>query len=661
MALLQADGSYNLERGTDRGDEQDIWVGYAAMGRPASIGPSSSVWDSSGLSGLGGPHPNTDSYQGGEVRRTGVRVYNVSPSGPTMTFKIDLEDDGDREEAGSEENREREVVTTIKGGYVNYGVMFNIIAEDGDANSGGAGGVEVTGLDIHTRLEGPNSVHVKVYSKAGPHSGYEDRPEAWDVTCDTASSPSSMGLDGKGLFKRTSIPSSLFRPVPIPPGSTASFYVSMDTKDLIYSEGEMFLGILAENNDLRVLEGIALGGPGPFSEAFRPRIFNGSIRYRVLSDGDAETVEPVTTRHKENPPEGTQELITPFDGGNGSYGSMFDIRSSPYASVTITSLAIHSRIPSGTDLGVEVYAKPGSYRFHESNAASWVRICCGDAVIGSAGSMSQSVLPPHVFDPVTIGAGEVRAFYVTLRTPDLRYTSSREVSYLHSDDWISMEGGVGIGGYPFGGGESAVYRSRAPNVAIMYTASAAQRTIGITRNGDSELVTALDGTTKSRGIMFDVRAAGGGDVIVTSLDVRTGAARESKVDVTVYARRGSHVGHERTPDSWTEICCRGRGAEGMGPDVRTALPSELFTPIHMAFGEVHSFFVVLGSPNLLYTTPPLPMTATTVRPSVGDVHRSDGHVEVLVGTGVGDFPLMAYTDTYKPRIFDGAVRYYPLT
>ena len=71
VALLQADGNYNLEKGNNRGDSGDTHHGAGVD----AIGP-----------GPGG-HPNTDSYQdGSNIFQTGNTITNISNSGANMTF-----------------------------------------------------------------------------------------------------------------------------------------------------------------------------------------------------------------------------------------------------------------------------------------------------------------------------------------------------------------------------------------------------------------------------------------------------------------------------------------------------------------------------------------------------------------------------------------------
>jgi len=70
VALLQADGNFNLEKGNNRGDAGDV---HHAAGVDA-IAP--------------GPYgyPNTDGYQSGRITNTGHTIYNISSSGSVMTF-----------------------------------------------------------------------------------------------------------------------------------------------------------------------------------------------------------------------------------------------------------------------------------------------------------------------------------------------------------------------------------------------------------------------------------------------------------------------------------------------------------------------------------------------------------------------------------------------
>ena len=79
MALLQADGRYDMELGAlNKGDSFVLFHG----GGVNSIGPSGTS--------AGSPYPNTNAYQNGNIIDTEVTISNISASGQTMTFDITL-------------------------------------------------------------------------------------------------------------------------------------------------------------------------------------------------------------------------------------------------------------------------------------------------------------------------------------------------------------------------------------------------------------------------------------------------------------------------------------------------------------------------------------------------------------------------------------------
>jgi len=71
VALLQADGNFNLERGHNRGDGGDVWHGAG-------------VYEINGST-----NPNTDTYQGGTVGASNNRIYNISASNSNMSFEYE--------------------------------------------------------------------------------------------------------------------------------------------------------------------------------------------------------------------------------------------------------------------------------------------------------------------------------------------------------------------------------------------------------------------------------------------------------------------------------------------------------------------------------------------------------------------------------------------
>jgi len=78
VALLQADGNYNLEKGNNRGDAYDTWHAGGNNEITVSNDP------------LTGPFPNTDAYQGNVFVQTDNRIYNISTAGSSMTFSFSI-------------------------------------------------------------------------------------------------------------------------------------------------------------------------------------------------------------------------------------------------------------------------------------------------------------------------------------------------------------------------------------------------------------------------------------------------------------------------------------------------------------------------------------------------------------------------------------------
>lgn len=72
VALLQADGNYDLEKGINNGDRMDY---YSANSQQLLPGGQRN-------------YPNTDSYQFGELTSTGISIVDISKSAELMTFRV---------------------------------------------------------------------------------------------------------------------------------------------------------------------------------------------------------------------------------------------------------------------------------------------------------------------------------------------------------------------------------------------------------------------------------------------------------------------------------------------------------------------------------------------------------------------------------------------
>lgn len=80
LALLQADGSYDLERGRNTGDSGDLWH---SLSKQPSLGPGNQSGNANATI-----YPNTNSYQNGIIMTTGLVISDFSKSGETMTFHV---------------------------------------------------------------------------------------------------------------------------------------------------------------------------------------------------------------------------------------------------------------------------------------------------------------------------------------------------------------------------------------------------------------------------------------------------------------------------------------------------------------------------------------------------------------------------------------------
>lgn len=69
VATIQADGKFHIELGYSAGDKQDFWTQNMTLKS-------------------GGTFPNTDSYQGGILKATGIEITVISRNQFIMSFTI---------------------------------------------------------------------------------------------------------------------------------------------------------------------------------------------------------------------------------------------------------------------------------------------------------------------------------------------------------------------------------------------------------------------------------------------------------------------------------------------------------------------------------------------------------------------------------------------
>lgn len=84
VALLQADGRFDLERFEDAGDSTDLFHGTEIAG----IGPDGPIVSPKAMTEHDEEYPNTKSYQGGRIENGELTIHNISPSATEMSFEV---------------------------------------------------------------------------------------------------------------------------------------------------------------------------------------------------------------------------------------------------------------------------------------------------------------------------------------------------------------------------------------------------------------------------------------------------------------------------------------------------------------------------------------------------------------------------------------------
>jgi len=593
VAVLQADGRYELEKGLNRGDGTDVWNDQSLS---ASIGPSLTQF---------GRHPNTDSYQDGVIKQTGVTISDISSSSSKMSFYVTLSSSDPSNNlvippsntAISESNIPEVLFTTMEGGNGSYGVMFEI-------HSTHTHSIIVRNLSFQTRSRG--RLRVEAYTKVGSHLEAEE--SQWTLVADVV-------VSGMGYLKLTSIPDVDFDNVRILPGATQSFFIFLDSPDMRYSatSPDEFLEPFVSNSYFEIITGSGIGR-GKFQQLFSNRIFNGEVRYSV-ENGFSPRSNMLTTTYNDN---------------NGNYGSMFDVK--VLKSVVITGIDVHVQIIGSVK--VEVWTKIGGHKSYEQNQDLWTKIIATN--IEGRGTGQPTLIPVRDFIHLEVNEGETHAFYITFRTFDLRYTNGE---WPVSNEHLQILTGSGVS-YPFGNS----FYPRSFNGALHYQVNGNSdespklkgTDISPKSNDMDSLITSYQGGNGSFGCMFDIVAEN--EIIIHSLEVHTRLTQATWI--SVYTQKGGHT----EPPDWGKPIFK-REVVGQGNSNHTPLPNEYFTPVRVMKGEVQAFYVTLRSPDLRYTN----------GISLGRTYSSNSDLSILEGTGVGSYKK--FDKLISPRVFNGVVHY----
>ena len=342
---------------------------------------------------------------------SGLGKAYFESSFPSRVFNGEVRYSTDKKEKSSSQT----IVTTFDDNNGSYGQMLTVKAFQS---------ITISSLDIHTNLT--TKLTVEIWTKEGKHTTFEGQEKVWTRHI------MATDIIGQGLGKPTIIPNEIFPPIEMREGQERSFYIVLDTPSLRYTNGDLPFS----NQHLKIDTGSGI--VGRFGRSYYPRTWNGRIHYN-LGTLHTDNLLPLDNTRSES------QLVTTFQSGNGSFGCQFDILALSH--ISILNFDIHTR--SNGLISVEVYSKEGSYVGYETDSQVWGEPIFRGNIYGQ-GAFSRTTIPQDSFDPVHIDQNQTRAFYITLNTPDLRYTNGESFGEVVAyDSNLKVFRGSGIATYKF--------------------------------------------------------------------------------------------------------------------------------------------------------------------------------------------------------------------
>ncbi len=140
------------------------------------------------------------------------------------------------------------------------GNMFDLVALND---------ITITGFDINMAA---GTQTAEIYHRVGGYAGHETTSTSWALV---------------GSTSVTSTASDVATPVPLTmsinanAGETHSFYVTLTSGSMRYTNGTSEGAVYAADDNAQILEGV--GKAYPFGATFRPRVWNGTVHYDALT------------------------------------------------------------------------------------------------------------------------------------------------------------------------------------------------------------------------------------------------------------------------------------------------------------------------------------------------------------------------------------------
>jgi hypothetical protein len=398
------------------------------------------------------------------------------------------------------------------------------------------------------------------------------------------------------------------------------------------------------------------------------------------------------------------ELETTFDDNVGSYGNMFDIKTLG-GEISIYAMDIYVDLTK--PVNYEIYTKPNSFKDDNGKLSlkAWTLVKKG-AVVGT-GRHSGTLIRDFSLGNLTMAPNEVRAFYVTLDSSDLRYRDiAQEMPaavvgdlYIDNED-IAVYVGVSLNGFPllpstqfFGKrvwsgrfyyeAQRACIPSASPSMVELPSISPSSYPSTLTPTfqptlepsespsataptllptleisaapsriepdewmcpNNKVLQTAIDGGTGAYGNMFTVTAKRE-PVKITTLSLHTDY-EGGNITAIVYTRLGDFIGYENEPRAWRKISQS--TFRGAGHGFFSKIPPEDFEPLYLFANDTVSIYITLTTADMRYSR---------TNGTLGSSIASNDYIDVSAGVGVADYPFASEFFLYAPRVFNGAIHF----
>lgn len=563
VALLQADGNYDLEQAHNRGDKGDLFHAEGV----AELLPSLRN---------GSRYPNTDAYQGGIVRSTGIAIIDISSSSDEMQFSIvfDNEKSSSPIESPTVQEQVLELKTLFEGNNGASGVMFDVVPLQG---------IHLVGVSVY--MYSLEKVGIEIFHKQGSHVGFERDLNAWVKV-------SEQQIQGNGFDESVDV---TIPHIPLLSAEPIALYITLTTDDrLSYTEGTGTGSISASNSHMQIIEGV--GKSYPFAKTYRNRQWNGALRY-VLNDTLDERLILASTWNKTWEPTSiltstlsSQKLVTTFVGGSEQAGHMFDVLA--FRDIFVTSFDLHISVTD--EVVVEIYTKVDSYSGVETVCDAWTTIA--SIQVQGQGRGTPTPLPPHSFPPIPLSKFLVHSFYITIRTSDssgMQYLrGSGSGSLVASDEFLAVFEGIGKGYLYAETVQDCIW-----NGIIHYLPETINPRDPVSTSSTAvSLPATIVESSHVAGFMFDLFCKKA--ILITGMKLHIDVTTE--VHVEIYTKSESYLYFDTLASAWTMIMSAEITGRGQGN--QTSLSPHSFAPIALQAGDTLGLYVTCSLNVMCFST-----------------------------------------------------------